>query len=84
MSNISKYIKLDKNILLEYIYNDNSLIAESYSILVNSKNKRNSYTAASTSITGNTPNNQLFKLDSISSRYGKVDTTKYSFLQTKD
>lgn len=84
MSNISKYIKLDKNILLEYIYNDNNLIAESYSILVNSKNKRNSYIAGGTSITGNTPNNQLFKLDSISSRYGKVDTTKYSFLQTKD
>lgn len=84
MSKISKYIKLDKNILLEYIYNDSNLISESYSILVNSKYKTNAYMAGSSSITGNDVNNQLFKIDTISSRYGKINTNNYSFLQAKD
>ena len=61
MSKISKYIKLDKNILLEYIYNDSNLISEPYSILVNSKYKTNAYMGNPSSITGNDINNQLFK-----------------------
>lgn len=84
MSKISKYIKLDKNILLEYIYNDSNLISEPYSILVNSKYKTNAYMGGSSSITGNDINNQLFKLDTISNRYGKINTNNYSFLQVKD
>ena len=61
MSKISKYVKLDKNVLLEYTYNDNNLITESYNILVNSKYKSQSYLAASTSTTSNSISNQLFK-----------------------
>ena len=85
MSKISKYIKLDKNILLEYIYDDGNLIAEPYSILVNSKSKVNSYMATDgTTITGNEMRNQLFKLDSLSTKFGKVNPTNYSFLQVKN
>ena len=84
MSKLSKFIKLEKNILLEYIYNDTNLIAEPYNILVNSKYKSNSYIAGSTSITHNIQSNQLFKIDTISSRYGKVDTNNNSFLQLKN
>jgi hypothetical protein len=84
MSKISKYIKLDKNILLEYIYDDGNLIADSYNILVNSKSRGNSYIAGESSMTGNIIGNQLFKLDSLSTKFGKVDTTKYSFLQIKN
>ena len=83
MSKISKYIKLDKNILLEYIYDDGNLISEPYSILVNSKSRVNSYIATQ-SVTGNTIENQLFKLDSLSTKFGKVDTSNYSFLQVKN
>lgn len=84
MSKLSKFIKLEKNILLEYIYNDSNLISEPYNIVVNSKYKSNSYIAADSSITNNTQNNQLFKIDTISSRYGKLDTNNYSFLQIKN
>jgi hypothetical protein len=84
MSKLSKFIKLDKNILLEYIYNDSNLISEPYNIVVNSKYKSNSYIAADSSITNNTQVNQLFKIDTISSRYGKLDTENYSFLQIKN
>ena len=84
MAKISKYIKLDKNILLEYVYDDNNNISEAYDILVNSKEKSQSYMATSTSGTGNTQGNQLFKLDAISNKYGKIDTSNYSFLQVKN
>lgn len=84
MAKISKYIKLDKNILLEYVYDDNNNISEAYDILVNSKEKSQSYMATSTSGTGNTQGNQLFRLDAISNKYGKIDTSNYSFLQVKN
>jgi hypothetical protein len=84
MAKISKYIKLDKNILLEYVYDDNNNISEAYDILVNSKEKSQSYMATITSGTGNTQGNQLFRLDAISNKYGKIDTSNYSFLQVKN
>jgi hypothetical protein len=84
MSKISKYVKLDKNVLLEYTYNDTNLITESYNILVNSKYKSQSYLAADASTTANSISNQLFKLDTVSNRYGKIDTNYYTFLQEKN
>lgn len=84
MSKVSKYVKLDKNILLEYIYNDSNLIGESYNILVNSKYRAQAYVAGSSSITNNTIANQLFKIDTLSNRYGLIDTNYYSFLQEKN
>ena len=84
MAKISKYIKLDKNILLEYIYNDGNLIGEQYKILLDSRDRRQSYIATDTSGTGNTQANQLFRLDAISGKYGKVDTNYYSYLQYKE
>jgi hypothetical protein len=84
MSKVSKYVKLDKNILLEYIYNDSNLIGESYNILVNSKYRAQAYVAGSSSITNNVTNNQLFKIDTLSNRYGLIDTNYYSFLQEKN
>ena len=84
MSKISKFVKLDKNILLEYVYNDGNLIGEAYDILINSKEKIQSYMATETSGTGNTQGNQLFRIDAVSGRYGKVNPDYYNFLQTKN
>ena len=84
MSKVSKYVKLDKNILLEYIYNDSNLIGEPYNILVNSKYRNQAYVAGSASVTNNSIDNQLFKIDTLSSRYGLIDTNYYTFLQQKN
>jgi len=84
MAKISKYVKLDKNILLEYIYNDGNLISEPYNILVNSRDRNQSYIAFDTSGTGNTQANQLFRIDPIQGRWGKVNPDFYSFLQVKN
>jgi hypothetical protein len=84
MSKISKYVKLDKNILLEYIYNSENNISEAYDILVDSKEKKRSYLATDTSGTNNIKGNQLFRLDNVSNRFGKIDTSYYTFLQVKN
>ena len=34
MAKVSKYIKVDKNILMEYIYDNNNLISENYKIFM--------------------------------------------------
>jgi hypothetical protein len=83
MAKISKFVKLDKNILLEYIYNDGNLLSEPYTVLVDSRDRRQSYIAASASVTTNTIGNQLFRLDSVSGRYAKVNPSFYSFLQLR-
>jgi hypothetical protein len=84
MAKISKFVKLDKDVLLEYIYDDGNLISESYDILVDSRDRRQSYIAGSSSITGNTMGNQLFKVDSVTQKYAKVNPSYYSFLQLKE
>jgi hypothetical protein len=40
--------------------------------------------AGESSTTSNTISNQLFKLDSLSTKFGKIDTKNYSFLQVKN
>ena len=47
MAKLSKFVKVDKNILLEYIYDDDNNIGESYEVLVNSKDRKQSYLATS-------------------------------------
>ena len=83
---VSKFIKLNKNILLEYIYDDNNNIGNPYRILLNNKSNQNnySYIAGSASLTNNTLENQLFKIDSVNNTFGLVNTSNYSFLQLKD
>jgi len=81
---VSKYVQVDKNILIEYIYDDGNLIGESYKISVNIKDKKYGYIANDNSGTLNTTNNTLFPIDLINNIYGKFNTTTYSFLQLKD
>jgi hypothetical protein len=84
MARLSKYVKLHKDVLLEYVYDDNNLISEPYHILVNSKDRSLSYIASESSITGNVLQNQLFEIDRIGQKYTKINTSYYSFLQLKD
>ena len=81
---VSKFAKVDKDVLLEYVYNDGNLISEQYKILVNIKDGINSFLSGDTSATGNIITNQLFRIDAVSSKFGKVDPTYYSFLKESD
>jgi hypothetical protein len=83
---VSKFVKLHKNILLEYIYDDNNNISYNYQVLINNKNNvlNNSFIAGSASTTNNFLNQQLFKIDAVNNTYGIVNTSLYNFLQVKD
>lgn len=81
---VSKFIKIDRNILVEYIYNDQNLIGESYKVLVNSDDDKMSFMSDDNSSTNNIQSNSLFVVDPIENRWGEVDTNQYNFLQTKD
>jgi hypothetical protein len=84
MAKISKFVKLDKDVLLEYIYDDGNLLSEPYDILVDSRDRRQSYIAGDSSVTGNTLGNQLFKVDMVTQKYAKVNPSYYSFLQLRE
>ena len=80
----SKYIQINSNVLLEYIYDDGNNISEQYSIVINSKNNTSSFVSASASTTNNTQSNQLFNIDPSINNFGLVDSTVYPYLQLKN
>lgn len=81
---VSKFIKLDRDILLEYVYDDGNLIGEEYKVLVNIQDNERSFISGDLSGTGNIQSNQLFQLDRVNNKYGLVDESQYNFLQTID
>lgn len=84
MAKISKFVKLDKDVLLEYVYNDGNVFNDRYRLLVDSRTQKRSYMAADTSSTGNTLSNQIVGIDLVDNRFGKVDPTFYTYLQLSD
>ena len=84
MSNVSKFLKVDKNVLIEYQYNKGNIVIEPYNLLVNSRDRKQSYIATDSTGTGNSLLNQLFRIDPIQNKYAKVNPDFYSFLQVKN
>ena len=95
----TKFVRIDPNILLEYIYDDGNLISEPYSIVFNtntevysflsSLSETNNYLAQKTIIeNGSTVSklftNQLVKLDTVQGQWGKLDLNTYTFIQKRD
>lgn len=87
---ISKFIKVDKDVLLEWIYDDDNFIAEDYRIIIDTlKDTRAFSQTENTGVIPNTTNNesekQLFSLDVATNKWGIVDsnpdTNRYTFLQ---
>lgn len=81
---LSKYVKVNKDVLIEYIYDDNNNISDPYKILVNARDNSYHYIAASSSLTNNTQPNQLFQIDTVTNNYGLLNTDNYSFLQFRE
>jgi len=95
----SKFVRIDPNILLEYIYDDGNLISEEYSIVSNSNTLVNSFLSSLSSTNNYITKqsvlvnnisvdklftNQLVKLDSVQGQYGRLDLDTYSFVQKRD
>jgi hypothetical protein len=86
----SKFVKLDVDVLLEWIYDDSNYIAEDYCIIVDTLSKTRSFSQAEktgllNSTTNNLTSRQLFAVDTTINKWGIVDnnpvTNRYYFLQ---
>ena len=82
MARVSKYMKLNPNILMEWIFDSEHYVSENYKVITNlNENKKRSFLSTSNI---NNINNNLFQLDSVLKKYAVVNTTKYNFLQEQD
>lgn len=84
MAKISKYVLLNKDVLMEYVYNDGNLISDRYKIVTDTRNRSRSYVAADSSGTGNIQSNQLVNTDLAGIRWGNMNPDYYSYLQVAD
>jgi len=80
----SEFKQIHRDILLEWVYDSKNLILEPYKILTNSKDLINSYISYDSTITNNNQDNSLVLIDAPSNKFGKVDTSRYTFLSIKE
>lgn len=87
---VSKHIKVDKNVLLEWIFDDDNFLIEDYRIIDNTLLKtrafsQNEKTGINLSATNNTTEHQLFLLNGSINKWGVINanplTNKYAFMQ---
>lgn len=90
---VSKFLKVDNDVLLEWIYDDDNFLIEDYRMIINTLANTRAFsnteqTNSQDSETKNTSENQLFLIDSQTRKWGIVDpntdTNKYLFLQYKN
>lgn len=82
----SKFLNLDENVLLEWIYDDDNLLIEDYKVVVNTiSEQRNFINANATntiaSSTNNTQPYSLIEINNENNRWGYMNETIYPFLQ---
>lgn len=81
MASNSKRIKLNSDILLEYIYDSTNYVSEDYKILTNLKENTKSFLSTSNL---NNINNNLFLVDPLLDKYSILDTDKFNFLKIQN
>ena len=82
MARVSKYMKLNPNVLMEWIWDSEHYISENYKVITNlSENKKRSFLSTSNN---NNYKNNLFQLDPVLKKFSLLDTARYNFLQEQD
>jgi len=75
----SIFNKVHRDILLEFVYDDGNVIAEPFYILNNTKDRQLSYIGSF--LSKNSLDSNLFPIDIIQNKWGKIDTTSFTFLR---
>jgi len=82
MAKQSKFMKLNPNILMEWVFDNEHYVSENYKVITNlNANKKRNFLSTSGL---NNINNNLFQLDSVLNKYTLPNTAKYNFLQEQD
>jgi len=82
MAKVSKFVKLNSNVLMEWTFDSQYYISENYKVITNLNNNRRRNFLSTTNI--NNIDNNLFQLDSVLNKFTLIDTVKYNFLQEQD
>jgi len=77
----SKYIKLNANVLMEYIFDNENYIQENYQVVENVKDSSRTFLST---INRNTLSSNFFTVDPILQRYSPINLEKFNFLQKQD
>ena len=80
----SKYIKVDKDVVIEYIYDNQGFLLEGYNILTNLKDEYNQFYSSEGTQTRNGESNQLFRIDPVKNIWTKINYDKYGFLGKRE
>lgn len=78
----STFKKVHRDVLLEWIYDDNNYLTESFSVLNNLKDNQLSFIGGN--LSGNSIDDQLFPIDIVKNKWAKVDPSTYTFLQVSN
>ena len=82
MAKVSKFMKLNPNVLMEWVFDSENYLSENYKVITNlNENKKRNFLSTSNY---NNINNNLFQLDSVLKKYTLPNTIKYNFLQEQD
>jgi hypothetical protein len=81
MSTFLKRIKINPDVLLEYVYDDTNYQSDDYKVLTNLKETSKSY-LSSTGL--NTEDNNLFLIDPVLDKYSKVNVNDFNFLRLQN
>jgi len=78
MASSSKFIKLHKNVLLEWSYDSTNLKSEEYQIVNNLSLDKKGFMSEGGY---NSLSNSVFVIDPVIKKYAKIDTSKYNYLK---
>lgn len=78
MSTYSKRIKIQSNVLIEYVFDDNNFKSEDFNVLTNVKEHSKSFLSTANI---NNYDNSLFLIDEVLSKYSKMDIQNFNYLR---
>ena len=82
MATFNKYVRLDPNILLEWVYDDTNLKQENYNVINNLTLNKKGF-ISTTPGNFNQYDNTIFVVDNLLKKYAKIDTNKFNFLKNQ-
>ncbi|MFV2015066.1 MAG: hypothetical protein ACC656_06545, partial [Candidatus Heimdallarchaeota archaeon] len=82
----SKFVNLNQNVLLEWIYDDDNFLIENYKVITNNISEKRNFINADTtftipSVTDNIQKNNLFEVNPALDRWAPMNEDEYPFLQ---
>lgn len=80
----SIFKKVNRDVLVEWVYDSNNTVLEQYKILSDARNGMRSYIGGDVTMTNNDITSQLIGIDPVQGKWAKIDLYKFPFLSVMD